>query len=291
MHTRYKLICGSLIALVLSGWSVSAWPQQTIANPLIRPALTQGVATPAVASPGSATPSSETTRQQDTAASGTDSAELRRQAERRITQEDLNIRQQTLNSPVLPLPLQALFSNMQVTAHFQGAIVMRKVDNDFSSPQFGGPAPAPAQPGNNRGDGTAASATAPRLVSRSSGVLRLRVGRTENISGYVLRAMVNGQDITVDWLSDRGVWVNVFFGALESSTGGLAQVPTESQLQKVETEKFDYLVPALKTQTFSPSGTLGGQQGAGGGFGSGFGGNGGGNQGFNQPGFGTGFPN
>lgn len=291
MQPRYKFICASLLALALSGWSAAALAQQTIANPLIRPALMQGNA----AAPPSAAPNGEAGREGGRAADaaapgGTDSAELRRQAERRITQEDLNIRQQTLNSPVLPLPLQALFANMQVTAYFQGAIVMRKVDNDFSSPQF--TPSAQALQGNNRGESPAPTASAGRAISRSSGVLRLRVGRTENISGYSLRAQVNGQDITVDWLSDRGIWVNVFFGALESSAGGLPQVPTESQLQKVETEKFDYLVPALKTQTFSPSGTLGGQQGGNGGFGSGFGGGGGGgNQGFNQPGFGTGFPN
>lgn len=284
MQPMFKLVRVSLLALTLAGWSTAALCQQTIANPLIRPALLPGNTTPATPAPNG-----EAGRAADAAApGGTDSAELRRQAERRITQEDLNIRQQTLNSPVLPLPLQALFANMQVTAYFQGAIVMRKVDNDFSSPQF--TSAAQAQPGSNRGETQAPAASAGRAISRSSGVLRLRVGRTENISGYSLRAQVNGQDITVDWLSDRGTWVNVFFGALESSTGGLPQVPTESQLQKVETEKFDYLVPALKTQTFSPSGTLGGQQGGNGGFGSGFGG-GGGNQGFNQPGFGTGFPN
>lgn len=287
MQPRFKLICASLLALALSGWSAAALAQQTIANPLIRPALLPGSSTPATTT-SSGEAAREGVRASDaTAAAGNDSAELRRQAERRITQEDLNIRQQTLNSPVLPVPLQALFSNMQVTAHFQGAIVMRKVDNEFSSPQF---AAVQAQPGNSRSDAQAPAASAGRAISRSSGVLRLRVGRTENISGYSLRAQVKGQDITVDWLSDQGSWVNVFFGALESSAGGLPQVPTESQLQKVETSQFDYLVPALKTQTFSPSGTLGGQQGGNGGFGSGFGG-GGGNQGFNQPGFGTGFPN
>ena len=288
MQPMFKLVCVSLLALTLAGWSTAALCQQTIANPLIRPALLPGNTTPATTAPNGEA-GRESGRAADAAApGGTDSAELRRQAERRITQEDLNIRQQTLNSPVLPLPLQALFANMQVTAYFQGAIVMRKVDNDFSSPQF--TAAAQAQPANNRGETQAPAASVARAISRSSGVLRLRVGRTENISGYSLRAQVNGQDITVDWLSDRGTWVNVFFGALESSTGGLPQVPTESQLQKVETDKFDYLVPVLKTQTFSPSGTLGGQQGGNGGFGSGFGG-GGGNQGFNQPGFGTGFPN
>lgn len=288
MQPFFKLVRVSFLALFFTAWSAAALCQQTIANPLIRPALLPGNTTSATTAPNGEAGREGGRAPESAATGGTDSAELRRQAERRITQEDLNIRQQTLNSPVLPLPLQALFANMQVTAYFQGAIVMRKVDNDFSSPQFTPTAQAPQ--GSNRADTQVPATTAGRAVSRSSGVLRLRVGRTENISGYSLRAQVNAQDITVDWLSDRGTWVNVFFGALESSTGGLPQVPTESQLQKVETEKFDYLVPALKTQTFSPSGTLGGQQGGGGGFGSGFGG-GGGNQGFNQPGFGTGFPN
>jgi hypothetical protein len=121
----------------------------------------------------------------------------------------------------------------------------------------------------------------------------LRVGQTENVSGYPLRAKVNGQDITVDWLSENGTWVNVFYGALESSAGGLPQVPSDSQLLKVETDQFDHLVPVLRTQTFSPSGTLGGQQGGnfGSGFGGGNGGFGGSQGGNNQPGFGTGFPN
>jgi hypothetical protein len=242
---------------------------------------------PAASGPDSAV---ATQRPAEPAATG-DAAELRRQAERRITQEDLNIRQQALNSPVLPVPLINLFSNMQVTAYFQGAIVMRRVENDFTPQQVSQPAAA-QQTGNGRGEPPPA-VVVPRPVSRSSGALRLRVGKTENVSGYPLRATVNGQDITVDWLSENGTWVNVFYGALESSAGGLPQVPSDSQLLKVETDQFDHLVPVLRTQTFSPSGTLGGQQG--GNFGSGFGG---GNGGFggnlggnNQPGFGTGFPN
>lgn len=179
---------------------------------------------------------------------------------------------------------------MQVTAYFQGAIVMRRVDNELLPAQLAQQA-APAQSTSNRGETVPQQAVAaPRVVSRSSAALRLRVGKTENVSGYLLKATVSGQDITVDWLSENGVWVNVFFGALESSAGGLPQVPSESQLLKVETDQFDHLVPKIRTQTFSSSGNSGGQQG--GNFGSGFGGAGGGNnQGFNQPGFGTGFPN
>jgi hypothetical protein len=90
----------------------------------------------------------------------------------------------------------------------------------------------------------------------------------------------------VDWLSDKGSWVNVFFGALESSNGGFAQVPGDSQLMKVETETFDYLVPKLNRQTFSSNAPGGNQQGN---FGSQpFGGNA--TQGFGQPGFGSSAP-
>lgn len=281
MHATPKQVIVASIAISLAAWAVNAWPQQSIANPLIRPTMLQGSATGTTQDTAGGA-----ARIAEPAAGAADPTELRRQAERRITQEDLNLRQQALNSPVLPVPLINLFANVQVTAYFQGAIVMRKVDNDFTTVQI--TQPAPAQSSNGRGDSSAQQVVAvPRPVSRSSSVLRLRVGKTENVSGYPLRAMVNGQDITVDWLSDNGVWVNVFFGALESSAGGLPQVPSESQLLKVETDQFDHLVPSLRTQTFSTSGTLGGQQG--GNFGSGFGGNG--NQGSNQPGFGTGFPN
>lgn len=281
-----------VVAIALFACGANVWAQQSIANPLIRPALMQG--TPAGATSTDAN-SAASARQQTEASATGDAAELRRQAERRITQEDLNIRQQALNSPVLPVPLVNLFANMQVTAHFQGAIVMRRVDNEVLSAQSVQVSQTSANSAARGGEGASSVATAPRIVSRSSAALRLRVGKTENVSGYLLRAKVEGQDITVDWLSDGGVWVNVFFGALESSAGGVPLVPSDSQLLKVETEQFKHLVPVLRTQTFSPSGTLGGQPG--GNFGSGFGGGGlgggfGGNSGFNnQPGFGTGFPN
>lgn len=285
MHALKKQAITYCIASVFVACCGSVLAQQTIVNPLIRPALLQGA--PAANGADSAGASQ---RLAEPASAG-DTAEIRRQAERRITQEDLNIRQQALNSPVLPVPLINLFTNMQVTAYFQGAIVMRRVENDFTPQQVSQPV-AVQQSGNGRSDAPPV-VVAPRPVSRSSGSLRLRVGQTENVSGYPLRAKVNGQDITVDWLSENGTWVNVFYGALESSAGGLPQVPSDSQLLKVETDQFDHLVPVLRTQTFSPSGTLGGQQGGnfGSGFGGGNGGFGGSQGGNNQPGFGTGFPN
>lgn len=283
IYSNRILMCTLIVLLVArSGVALS---QQTIANPLIRPAVSQAIPS------GSGSGSANASQSQPDPDAGGGAAELRRQAERRITQEDLNIRQQALNSPVIPVPLINLFANMQVTAHFQGAIVMRRVENDFASPQVIQSA-AVQQSSNGRGESPPA-VVVPRPVSRSSGALRLRVGKTENVSGYPLRAKVNGQDITVDWRSENGAWVNVFYGALESSAGGLPQVPSDSQLLKVETDRFDHLVPVLRTQTFSPSGTLGGQQGGnlGSGFGGGNGGFGGGPGGNNQPGFGTGFPN
>lgn len=281
MQAKKKLLNLGWTAAWCMVFAGSVQAQQTIANPLIRPATLPGGGAPAAGA---------TAAQAAVDAPSPEQAETRRQAEQRITQDDLNIRQQSLNLPVIPTPLINLFSNMQVTAHFQGAIVMRRVDNEFLPSQVSAPV-ANNSTGGRQQDAAAQASAAPRLISRTSGALRLRVGRTENISGYKLRAAVNGQDITVDWLSDRGAWVNVFFGALESSAGGVAQVPDDVQLQKVETSQFDYLVPALKTQTFSSPGGLSGQQGgAGGGFGSGLGGGGGG-QGSNQPGFGSGFPN
>jgi hypothetical protein len=106
---------------------------------------------------------------------------------------------------------------------------------------------------------------------------------------------VNGLDVSVDWLSESGRWVNVYYGTLESSHEPNSQTPDDSRLIKVDTDAYDYLVPALTTRTFSAGGNLGGQGnapggGLGGGFGGGFGGGAGGFGG-GQGGFGTGFPN
>lgn len=176
MHALKKQAIAYCIASVFVACCGSVLAQQTIANPLIRPALLQGA--PAANGADSAGASQ---RPAEPASAG-DTAEIRRQAERRITQEDLNIRQQALNSPVLPVPLINLFTNMQVTAYFQGAIVMRRVENDFTPQQVSQPV-AVQQSGNNRSDAPPV-VVAPRPVSRSSGSLRLRVGQTENVSGY-----------------------------------------------------------------------------------------------------------
>ena len=261
-----------LLASTLPGASLA----QTIAKPLVRPASLTG-ANNAVEGEASAKGATSTSN-------SADSEELRQHAARRITQEDLNVQQQALNSAVVPLALANLFAGMQVTAHIQNAIVMRKVSNELvqTSPALA----ASTGPGGQTDQEAALAGT--RHVSRSTAVVRLRVGQVVNIAGYSVRAKVMGQDVMVDWLSDKGAWINVFFGALESSNGGFAQVPTDSQLLKVETESFDYLVPKLNTQTFSASRIGGNQQGNNGNFGSGFDG---GNQGFGQqPGFGSSSP-
>lgn len=267
-----NLIQSGLLILSIGG----AWPvlavAQNIANPLIRPSvLTENKEAQSNASTGgnAATASSS----QD------DSEEVKRQAARRITQEDLNIQQQALNSPVVPLGLVNLFSNMQVTAHIQNAIVMRKVSNELVQ----APVAVASPQGANNQSAQEAQAVNIRNVSRSTAVIRLRVGQVVNVAGYSVRAKVTGQEVTVDWLSDKGTWVNVFFGALESSNGGVVQVPGDSQLLKVETDAFDHLVPKLTTRAFSSNAPGGNQQGN-------FGSPGGGNQGFGQPGFGSSAP-
>ncbi len=94
-------------AICLSS-SASLHAQQTIANPLIRPASSQGLA-----AQGQQTVATDSSGGGQAAQS---EELLRRQAERRVTQEDLNIRQQALNTPVVPAQLASYFNNMQVTA-------------------------------------------------------------------------------------------------------------------------------------------------------------------------------
>lgn len=266
-------------AICLSS-SASLHAQQTIANPLIRPASSQGLA-----AQGQQTVATDSSSGGQAAQS---EEQLRRQAERRVTQEDLNIRQQALNTPVVPAQLASYFNNMQVTALLRGAVVLRRVEQRQGA--------AVAQPvATNTSQGAATPVADPRSVSKSTAVLRLKAGQTINVNGYPLRATVNGLDVSVDWLSESGSWVNVYFGALESSHEPDSLTPDDSRLIKVDTDAYDYLVPVLSTRTFSAGGTLGGQGtaqggGLGGGFGGGPGGFGGGFGG-GQPGFGTGFPN
>lgn len=265
------------LTLLLTNGTLQA--QQSIANPLIRPAIIQS--TPAgVLQQGDGNVGAVSAQPAQS------SEELMRQAERRVTQEDLNIRQQALNTPVVPVQLVNYFSNVQVTALLRGAVVLRRVE------QFQGIPAVQTTPAAGGARDAAVPLADPRTASRSTGVLRLKAGQAVNVSGYQLRANVNGLEVTVDWLSDGGRWVNVFFGALESSHEPNSQTPEDSRLIKVDTEAYDYLVPALTTRTFSAGSTLGGQgNSASGGLGGGFGGGVGGGSGGGQPGFGTGFPN
>jgi len=274
------LVCMSGFCFCLT--SHVALAQQTIANPLIRPAATQAVSS---TQPEPAGPDRASAGQ-----SGQTDADLRRQAERRVTQEDLNIRQQALNTPVVPLQLMNYFNNMQVTALLRGAVVLRRVEQRQTV------VTSVSQPATTQGQQGGASTPAPevRSASKTTAVLRLREGQPTNVNGYALRATVKGLDVSVDWFSESGQWVNVYFGALESSHEPNSMTPDESRLIKVDTQAYDYLVPALTSRTFSSGGTLGGQGNAPGGFGGGVGGGfGGGSGGFGgaQPGFGTGFPN
>ncbi|WP_370261944.1 hypothetical protein [Limnobacter sp.] len=273
------------VAVLLMGIGMGSAAQQNIANPLIRPASVLQQPANTQAQQGGA-PSAP--------ASPDNAEELQRQAERRITQEDLNIRQQRLNSPVVPQPLVAMFSGMQVTALVQGSVVLRRVETDIAAGAVR--TSSPAANNNPQAAQASAAAEAPRLVSRSTAALRLRVGQTMNLNGYAVRARVSGQEVSVDWLSDAGQWTNVYFGALESSHGGVPQVPSDSQLIEPDTPAFDHLVPVLRSRTFSANGPAGGGTPGGfggGGLGGGFpgGGGAGGFPGASQPGFGTGFPN
>lgn len=269
-----RLVQSGLLVMSLT----SAWPcssiAQNIANPLIRPshATENKESAPAGAASKGAAPA---------AGGETDSEDVKRQAERRITQEDLNIRQQELNSPVVPSALVNFFSNMQVTAYIQNAIVMRKISNEQI--QTVAVTAAPQSGGTNIAGVQEQQAPSLQNVSRSTAVIRLRVGQVVNVAGYSVRAKVTGQEVTVEWLSSKGTWVNVFYGALESSNGGFTQVPNEAQLLKVETEAFNHLVPKLNTQS-STTNTVGGNQP--GNFGS----PPGGAQSPGQPGFGSSSP-
>lgn len=276
-----SVYCVLPLALVL--WSAEAAGQTAIQNPLVRPAWStissnaagggrtegQGGAEPAPRGRGgeSAPP-----------APPSGDPVLRDKAEARLTQEDFNIRQQTLNAANVPAPLVAMFDQMAVSAHVSNAVVLRRFDRGPSSASQPAPNPTP-QPSPNPNPNGQATAMQPAVrtasplaggLSSASSVLRLKVGRNTNINGYTLRARVEDLDVTVEWLNDQGRWVTVFFGAVESGQS-LAVVPAE--LEKVDTKAFDYLVPNKTSQIVG---------GAGGGLGGGAGGFNGG--GFNQGG-------
>ncbi|HEX4843355.1 MAG TPA: hypothetical protein VFV57_06775 [Limnobacter sp.] len=281
-------------ALLLMAFVPLVHAQTAIQNPLIRPAWGQG------------TEAGKPTAAQAAAAEGSkenkaeDEERLRDRAANRLTQEEFSIRQQALNAANVPAPLAQLFSQMAVSAHVSDAVVLRRTDASRAGV-------VPASSGNSNrssGDqsGRSNSTQSTAVAEATSGavgppVLRMKVGRPFNINGYQLRARVDGSDVSVEWRSDQGQWVTVFFGAVES-TPAAPLVP--ANLEDVDTKAFDYLVPAAGSRIIgntSPGGFGGGFGGGlGGGFGGGFGGGGlggGFNNGFpqsNPGGFGSSTP-
>lgn len=264
-------MCVGMLFVVQNGFA-----QQTIANPLVRPAgMGSAAGTASVQAPVKADPNAG---QPPPAA-----VDLRDKAASRLSQEDFNLKQQALNAPTVPAPLSALFSQMSVSAFVGGVVVMRRADfvassmsqqavQQTSSSQGGG------QSNNGGGRGGAGAVQAGGVVVTSS-VLRLNVGQNTNLNGYVLRARVEGMDVFVDWKNELGAWVSVFFGALESAPN-LALTPAKDSLEKVDTSSFDYLKPQVSSRIISTSNNQGGAgNNQGGGFNSGFNGGGSGSNG------------
>ncbi|MCQ8897570.1 hypothetical protein NQT62_14100 [Limnobacter humi] len=293
---------GCMSTLLVTGLVFPAhggYAQQLITNPLVRPASAMPGAPSADAPSGG--PGASAGRAPSAALPGAGGDEaLREKAAGRITQEDFNIRQQELNASNVPVPLLNMFSEMTVSAHVSGAVVLRR--SEYAIPALGPITPATTAgqgissaqgsqgPGQNSGGRSSSQAQAVSPIVASS-VLRLKVGQPTNLSGYTLRAKLDGPDVTVEWLSNQGRWVTVFFGAIESAPN-TALVPTKDSLEKVDTEAFKYLKPAISSRITGNTvqGGFGGAGGGGfggygsGGFGGGFGGGGGG---YPSPGFGT----
>jgi hypothetical protein len=264
-------------------------------NPLVRPAAySQAAATGDVVSSetgrGGAAAQKQA-RKLDRAAGngGAEGAQpdedLLGKAERRITQEDLNIRQQQLNSSVIPQPLEKLFDNMHVVAYFRGAVVLRKITQKTSSDSGAVREPDQSQVQNQAGGQSstrpvspvgAGSVTTDVTSLGPNSVLRLNVGRVVSVNGYKLRASVTGQDVAIDWVDEKGRMINVYVGAIQSGSG-VNPVPPRGLLESVQTQSFQYLKPQVGGSGVSggAGGGLGG--GGAGGFGgqSGFGGVGG----------------
>lgn len=221
-------------------------------------------------------------------------------AERRITQEDLNIRQQQLNSSVIPQPLEKLFDNMHVVAYFRGAVVLRKITQRISVESGAPREPDPSQSaGQNGGAGAArtgaaggATVTTDSVSLGPNSVLRFNVGRVVSVNGYKLKASVTGQDVAIDWVDEKGRLINVYVGAIQSGSG-VNPVPPRGALESVQTQSFQYLKPQVGGSGIgagsvgglngSSSGGFGGQSG----FGSSTGGNTGGFGGNTSGGFGS----
>ena len=238
-----------LLGCLLSIAIPQAMAQQMIQNPLIRPPTLEtsgaegGSGSGAIQAPGGIKGASSGAAGADPGAT----EDLRAKAASRITQEDLNVRQQELNAAVVPAPLQIIFSNMYVAAHAKGAIVLRR---------FEGSAPVQAAQTSTPVSQNGQEATIQQVPQQPAGVrsaqpgpnvLRFHEGRVMNINGYKLLARLNGLDVTVDWMTDKDQAVNVFFGAVESAPG-YARVPDQNALQKVQKENYRYLVPVLSSR-------------------------------------------
>lgn len=212
-----SLVTWAVIATVLPE---NAYSQQTIANPLVRPAhMSRSSSTDSVGS-----------EQRETQSQGRDLA-LERQAAIGLSQEQLLIEQQRLNNPLVPAPLVEIFRGMNVVAHYRDAVVLRNNSRQTVS-----------STNAEEVSGTNSSQSEAGVVS--SNVLRFRVDRITQVRGYKLRASVQGPDVMVDWYDPtRGDWANVYFGTLQS---GFSTTSVPTQLEERETETFDYLKPELR---------------------------------------------
>lgn len=277
----------AISVMMVMTWGSEAYSQTVIQNPLLRPAHVSGGLG---AQPAAAATTSRSSETSSPSPSNDSTDDLRDKASARLSQEDFNIRQQALNAANVPAPLVALFSQMAVSAHVSGAVVLRRSDSavlnastavssgSVSSASNGGA----AQPAIRVAQSSASQAA---FTGLGPLVLRLKVGRPVNINGYMLRAKVEDFDVTVEWQNEQGHWVTVFFGAVESASA-FSLVPVD--LEKVDTKVFEYLEPTISSRVLNngiAGGAGGGGFGGAGGFGSG-GGFGGAPSG-QQPGFGS----
>lgn len=240
-------------------FSVNCMAQQTIANPLVRPASMNSAPTaPAAAlkTDPAANPAG--------AGQATASPDLRDKAASRLNQEDFNLKQQSLNASSIPTPLTALFNQMAVSAYVGGVVVLRRAEYVTPSLVSGAAAPS-VTPSSSGGQGTGQSGGASRSSAGgaavsvvSSSVLRLKLGQTTNLNGYALRARLDGVDVSVEWRNEQNEWVTVFFGAIESAPN-TSVATNRDNLEKMDTSQFNYLKPQVSSRT-TTNGTNSNQQ-------------------------------
>lgn len=256
---RQSLLSVSLLVCFVGSVGLQdGWAQQTISNPLVRPA---GMANNAPGASSNATVPAQAAKADPNAGQppGAGGSEVRDKAASRISQEDFNLKQQALNAPTVPTPLSALFSQMSVSAFVGGVVVMRRADFVAAAQAQQTTQTVPSQQTNGQPSNASAARTSPAGAQTggtviTSSALRLRVGQNTNLNGYVLRARVEGMDVFVDWKNDQGAWVSVFFGALESAPN-LSMTPSKESLEKVETTSFDYLKPQVSNRLNTNTGT------------------------------------